>query len=248
MTILIDGAFGGDNPNARDNSPGHWARTKLSPDIDWKFHHIIPWDMLRDTWQALLMCQWWKETEFYMRALGVNVNAFDVQLVTIERLKSKLLTHKDREEIYSKLSWPSWNIVEGPADRDDEGGTDLDIFHYGLTNNERKRMADIHALHDAMSSFLEKFRHQDLENARIQNRYQTESQYDPHTGAPEGVIHTQLKLRHALDKMKSYRNSPLIAFREEMWTVTLKPKKSKKGNFWERKPRYIKAIGPTPSV
>jgi hypothetical protein len=33
MTILIDGAFGGDNPNARDNSPGHWARTKLSPEI-----------------------------------------------------------------------------------------------------------------------------------------------------------------------------------------------------------------------
>ena len=51
-------------------------------------------------------------------------------------------------------------------------------------------MADIHALHDAMSSFLEKFRRQYLENARIQNRYQTESQYDPHASAPEGVIHT----------------------------------------------------------
>ena len=247
MTILIDGAFGGDNPNARDNSPGHY-RTKLSPDIDWKFHHIIPWDMLRDTCKALLMCQWWKETEFYMRALGVNVNAFDVQLVTIERLKSKLLTYKDREEIYSKLSWPSWNIVEGPADRDDEGGTDLDIFHYGLTNNERKRMADIHALHDAMSSFLEKFVARTWKMREFKIDIKLNHNMIHTSAAPEGVIHTQLKLRHALDKMKSYRNSPLIAFREEMWTVTLEPKKSKKGNFWERKPRYIKAIGPTPSV
>lgn len=67
------------------------------------------------------------------------------------------MTQEDCDELYAKLSWPAWNIVEGPADRDDEGGTDLDLFRHGLQGTEPARMQALQRLYDAMEDFLSLF-------------------------------------------------------------------------------------------
>ncbi len=76
MSITKSGSFSGVKPNERDSVPFHWKRTQLVPDISWKYHHIIPWQTLRDTWQALLMCDYWKGCVLYVKVIGVDRPAF----------------------------------------------------------------------------------------------------------------------------------------------------------------------------
>ncbi len=133
MSITKSGSFSGVKPNERDSVPFHWKRTQLVPDISWKYHHIIPWQTLRDTWQALLMCDYWKGYVLYVKVIGVVSWG-----PLISRLMNAQMTQEDCDELYAKLSWPAWNIVEGPADRDDEGGTDLDLFRHGLQGQSRQ--------------------------------------------------------------------------------------------------------------
>ncbi|MEN1501319.1 hypothetical protein AAIH24_33535, partial [Pseudomonas aeruginosa] len=77
------------------------------------------------------MCDYWKGYVLYVKVIGVVSWG-----PLISRLMNAQMTQEDCDELYAKLSWPAWNIVEGPADRDDEGGTDLDLFRHGLQGTE----------------------------------------------------------------------------------------------------------------
>lgn len=236
MTILADGAFAGIKPNERDSSPAGWVRSTLVPDIDWKYHHIIPWEMLRDTWQGLLMCQGWKELAFYVEAVGV-------QRSLVNRLMSRAMTYQDREDLFARLSWPAWNIVEGPADREDEGGTELDIFHHGLIGIETLQMTEINKLHQAMSAFLQHFDRSAMMQARNSNVSAQASTYDPQRGAPENVSSSRDLLMKALRSMTSYKTSRFIPYREDMWMTAVAGRVDSKIAVWTRKPRFKKSNG-----
>jgi len=238
MTIMANGAFGGNYPNERDNSPAGWQRSRLAPDIDWKYHHIISWKTLRDTWQGLLMCQSWKALAFYVKALGID----DVAMVN--RLMSGALSYQDQAELFSRLSWPQWNIVEGPADRDDEGGSDVDLFTHGLIGTEPGRMAAIATLYRAMAGFLAHFSERAMEASRESNRNQLVSQYDPQAGRPAQVGPAIDLLTAALRGMFPYSAETFISYREAMWKTTLAGRVHQKfAQVWLRTPRFKKSDG-----
>lgn len=239
MTILSDGAFAGTSPNERGNSPRDWARSELVPNIKWKYHHVIPWEMQRDTWQALLMCQRWKELTNYVNAIGADGSL-------VKRLQNKTMTFEDRDDLFARLSWPAWNIVEGPADRDDEGGTDLDIFRHGLTSNQVKRMDHIYELHEAMNKFLEPFDRKAMMKGRSSNSGAQASKYRPQAGAPEASLNSIDPLTAALKNMTSYKNSLFIPYCEGMWTITVEGRVNAKIVAWCRTPRFKKYDGMLP--
>jgi len=59
----------------------------------------------------------------------------------------------ERYEIERAVSWPPWNAVEGPRDRSDDPGDQLEIFLYGGADRDRARMRTIEQLYAAMEQF-----------------------------------------------------------------------------------------------
>ncbi|TRL54246.1 hypothetical protein [Pseudomonas aeruginosa] len=236
MSITKSGSFSGVKPNERDSVPFHWKRTQLVPDISWKYHHIIPWQTLRDTWQALLMCDYWKGCVLYVKVIGVVSWG-----PLISRLMNAQMTQEDCDELYAKLSWPAWNIVEGPADRDDEGGTDLDLFRHGLQGTEPARMQALQRLYDAMEDFLSLFNRREFEATRL-------TVYNPRGGAPAVDEAHREALHTALQGMLPYKDQAFIPYRPEMWIVTLEGREHRKYPTWLRTPRYKKADGSPPKA
>jgi hypothetical protein len=210
MTILANGAFAGTSPNQRDGAP-KWARTVLVLYINWKYHHIIAWEMLRDTWQGLLMCMWWLEIGIYIEVIGMRNST-----LVVKSLKDGIMNDGDRQILFNKLSWPAWNIVEGPADRDDEGGSELDIFHHGITGNQKGRMNAINTLYQAMRKFLSYFNRHDMETNRVKNVNALESKNDPKIGTPKNVDNSHNELLEALKGMRPYKTSSIISYCNSM--------------------------------
>jgi hypothetical protein len=61
----------------------------------------------------------------------------------------------ERYEIERAVSWPPWNAVEGPRDRSDDPGDQLEVFRHGVTDRDGARMPAIENFARAMERFLQ---------------------------------------------------------------------------------------------
>lgn len=236
-SILPSGVFGGLDPNKRQNVPSGWTRTKMKPDIDWKYHHVISWDALRDTWQGLLEHQAWDTLEAYMHAVNVK----GASGIRGKLHRGEDLDINEREEVYQKISWPAWNIVEGPADRADEGGNELDLFQHGMPQDHYLRHTQIDLLWKSMSAFLAKLDRPKLKEGREKNKNkhtgpQVNAKYDA------GVNDASARLAIALSKMRAYQEASFIPYIPSMWQVVNPGYVDKNARAaWTTRPTFEKA-------
>jgi len=104
-------------------------------------HHVIPWNLLRDFWNKLQGCNYWKSMAVYGSMLGVAQSTMGT--ATSRMKKSRFGDAIDLDE---KLCWAQWNLVRGPQYRPksnapgEDPGEDLDNMRssYGIeANNQR---------------------------------------------------------------------------------------------------------------
>jgi hypothetical protein len=147
-------------------------------------------------------------------------------------------------ELYTKLSWPTWNIVEGPADRDDEGGTDVDLFEHGLERSAKSRFTSIKLLWHAMSAFLDQLDRPALKARRdaMLNAGPDAPWAGPIGTSPSASSTKALKIQlHQHGKV--FKKVAIIPYREAMWKVTVAGRVHAKYPIWLRTPRFMKADG-----
>lgn len=158
--------------------------------MDW--HHMIPWNTLRDAWSALAASQRWEVIEAWLNLLSVE--DADQRLA---EMKAGTLNTVDAEDLTEKLCWAKWNLVEGPTNgnrTDDPGGEGFDNFS-GLkfSNNVRDRSQTLNMIYST-----------------ARNWRADDTTLSP--AATKGVLAD-------LQKLKSYKNSPIPAFEGPAWAV-----------------------------
>lgn len=139
-----------DVPNTED-----WAHTVARDGrnvIAMTYHHVIPYNVLRDTWTKLIDNGKWDLLKEYMNLLQMKSTYYSALIK-----KSELTKAEDRDEIDLLLSWPKWNLVEGPtgANRSDDPGEGFDEFDGGLTKKEKELMQKIKILYEFMVRITE---------------------------------------------------------------------------------------------
>ena len=131
-----------------------WPKSKAVINLDW--HHIIPHAMMRDCWNALAKSQQLGKCqvalESYLRILKVeNPRAI------VRAMAGGSLSLDEQDLLDSKLCWPGWNIVEGPARRSDDlkNKRTLDAYSSGITLSEWNRQQKLRDLFIALTNFNE---------------------------------------------------------------------------------------------
>ncbi|MCC6426068.1 MAG: hypothetical protein IT435_04535 [Phycisphaerales bacterium] len=194
MAINADGTLSGDG---REGADAPWAHTDVPGAVAGflAWHHMIPWNCLRDTWKKLrspttgqgnalaALDPNWDVLYWYMYLLAVPDPADK-----IKKMKKSQLTTGDQDVIFTKLVWNGWNIVEGPAGqfRTDDPAEDYDLFRVGLSSHERQRAVETQLLFDAMVSYVPP------SESRV--------------------------LQGAIDRTRRYRGGDPIMLKKEMWT------------------------------
>jgi hypothetical protein len=210
-----DGKFTG-SMKKRADKPNHRAQvkteyygqfkssdaTKNDHTLKLAYHHITDWAKLRDVWNKLIddrhfstICIWlyaagfdtrnyYYETEAPQTPFGITraiMDGSDVQKVA------------DADEIHARITWSTWNLVEGPegAIRTGDEGNFHDIFSNcaGLNDDERADLQAADRVYTAMAALN-----------------------------LSGTI--QKERASALSKalLGVNRNAQVIKFREDMWT------------------------------
>src|SRR5690349_16723375 len=146
MSINADGRY-----VASKRDPAPWSHLTPSP-ISLEWHHIIPYARLRDCWEALSANRQLGKCrialESFMRLLRV-----DAPRACLNAIREGTLSLVEQLEIERKLTWPSWNIIEGPKFRTDNPGDRLDFFTSGLTPTEAERQYRIRELYEIVKGF-----------------------------------------------------------------------------------------------
>lgn len=145
------------------NAKGHYNESPQRPPAPWQsspadvnlnWHHVIPFAMMRDVWQALVMHPDLGKCKValisYMRLIGITTPRQYLKM-----MEEGQLPFDQQEELDRRLAWIPWNIVEGPAYRvdDPKTNTSLDEFTAGLTITEWKRHQRIRELFIAFKNF-----------------------------------------------------------------------------------------------
>ena len=244
MPIDDHGFFAG----GRSSAPATWRSDDRPPgNISRAFHHVIPLRDLSDTWQGLRRGlrpgqrgPFFWAIDKYMSMLGVAGNRQKKieQMMKDEGFVDQLYV---KEDISSKLDWPAWDIVEGPANRADDPGSGFDQFLYGMTPEEKMRQSDIHLLYEAMDAFLRRYRSLEaypypLSDPRSKG-YTDAERNDPDYRRlvealvrPMGFIGTK------------YSRAGYIPYKASMWKAVEKRTVSPTNReAWEREPRFRKA-------
>jgi len=166
----------------------------LNYEIPMDWHHIIPWRVLRNGWDALATSNRWEVlTEW------VNLwNIINVPTV-INSMQNGNLGAPDNAIMWDKLCWAKWNLVEGPTNGnrtpgDDPGSDGLDAFEgIGMPNNVRNRSLILKSIYTQMQNWT-------MITANI----------------------TALQTKNLLNdfkKMREYKNSPISMFDPKVWKL-----------------------------
>ena len=120
--------------------------------MDW--HHMIPWNTLRDGWSALATSGRWEVlTEWVELWQLPNVPQI------IRDMQQGNLGAPRNGQMWDKLCWSEWNLVEGPtngnrASGDDPGGTGFDAFESArMPNNIRGRSQILKSIYTQMRNW-----------------------------------------------------------------------------------------------
>lgn len=180
--------------NTRDNNK-IWVRDRPVPlnyEIPMDWHHMIPWNVLRDSWSALATSARWEVLEAWLGLLSVN--DADQRLA---EMKAGTLGPVDAQDITEKLCWARWNLVEGPYNgnrTDDPGGDGFDDFAYlAMSSNVRARAQVLKSIYTTVKDWT----------------------YNDATLTKTGTK----GLLADLGKVKAYKQSPIAMFEGKAWSL-----------------------------
>lgn len=211
MSINCRGEF----RESSERPPAPWKPSKVPINLSW--HHIIPNSMMRDSWQALIVnrdqgkCR--VALESYMRLTRIDQPRDWLKCIMRDQLSFEQQLELDR-----KLTWPNWNIVEGPYYRSDDpkDQRSLDEFTSGLTRSEWNRQKRIKDLFTALQIF---------------NRATGGGKFSE--DAATGVASVMNNVERTL------LSGDIIFFRAEMWTESNSPVSNSIQNkgvkYWRKK-------------
>jgi hypothetical protein len=186
-------------------APQSWVRTEWgTPPVQMTWHHVIPYSVLRDCWNALANHQRTNSKarvslQIYMRLLGFEHASAKA---LIKAMADGALGSGAQERIETAVAYPPWDIVEGPRNRVDDPGDDFDEYSAGLSATEQSRHEKLHSLFNGL---------------KILNR------------ATEGVgeLDDRMFVKVANDMFVVERNlqnaKQFIKFRESMWRMIEPP-------------------------
>ena len=122
-----------------------------STPMDW--HHMVPWNALRDGWSALASSGRWETITPWLVLLGVD----DVA-TRVDEMTNNNLAMPHTQAIWEKLCWAKWNLVEGPNNTyrtDDPGGDAVDSFGgINMTSSLRARSAAASSVYNKIGNWL----------------------------------------------------------------------------------------------
>jgi hypothetical protein len=150
MSIDGRGLYTGSAKSKNERPPALWKSSTADINLSW--HHVIPHAILQDCWQTLAhgkqldKCK--VALESFMRLLKV-----DSPRQWLRAMESNALSFDQQMELDTRISWPAWNIIEGPARRRDDPNDGLDEFTFGLTAPEFERQKKLKKLFLAVQGF-----------------------------------------------------------------------------------------------
>jgi len=154
----------------------HTVYNHNGANLDMAWHHVIPWDTLRNFWNKILLLNhdpdayFWKDKSQKKRSPNLNeVKIYGKILIEylkylkfanpqsiVDRMKSNNFKGEAKDEFLQKIIWQKWNIVEGPKGdlrSDDPGSSQIDKFKTGLDEKEQGCHTALQALYDKMKDF-----------------------------------------------------------------------------------------------
>jgi hypothetical protein len=189
----------------RPAAPLSWVRSEWgTPPVTMTWHHVIPYSVLRDCWNALANHQRKNSKakvslQIYMRLLGFDHARAKV---LIQAMADGVLGSAAQEQIETAVAYPPWDIVEGPAKRSDDPEDDFDEYSAGLSATEQNRHEKLQSLFHGLKVF---------------NR----------ASAAVGEIDDQVFVKVANDMFVVERNlqnaEQVIKFRQSMWQMIEPP-------------------------
>jgi hypothetical protein len=136
--------------NTRNNTK-LWKIDRPIPilyDTPFEWHHMIPWNMLRDGWSVLATAQRWETLTVWIGTLNVANPAG-----LISAMKVGALTGAQAGPLIDAICWAKWNLVEGPMHRTDDPGALFDKFATrAASNNLRSRSQTLNLIFTALSN------------------------------------------------------------------------------------------------
>lgn len=216
MVMNSQGMFTGAKPHDRATRPATMQHgpAQTTPEITLKFHHMISWDCLRDVWQGLIEHQRWDGIEAFLNATGVP----GAQTARAALQSGGTLDAATDAIALEKVSWPAWNIVQGPGNRADEGGSDVDLFVHGVPDIFKERMTLVDLLWIEMKAFLGKLDRPKMAKRREATKTDAaapvvqQSDSGPVNDAAAGVT-------RALIKVSKLREASYVPYVHSMWQV-----------------------------
>ena len=156
--------------------PQWWG--EAGPGMRW--HHVIPYSLLRDVWNRLVRQQIETELPAAKRTIRRYLVLLDPALSTdrtvgldklINRMRAENtekainsrhhhlepLNREETDRLREAAAWPMWNAVAGwraQIRSDDPGGVYYERFRAGLTEMEILRMRAIRELFDQLQTFV----------------------------------------------------------------------------------------------
>jgi hypothetical protein len=236
MSMCKNGMFGGQDPNKRASNPDGWVHVVTQPAIEFKFHHVISWDCLRDTWQALLEYGQWNALEAFIHAVGVT---------GASAIRGKLRRDEDLDQVtldmlFEKISWPGWNIVQGPGNRSDEGGREIDLFYDGMEAIDKERHSTLGLLWIAMEKFLDRVDRTAMRKRREEAR--GSDRPDVVTADYDAEVYdAAARLGQAFGRMAKFKTASYIPYTHSMWdTVSAGAVNKQATGLWDAVPQFRK--------
>jgi hypothetical protein len=145
-------------PKKRVPAPLAWKRTSFGrPEVPMTWHHVIPRASLRHSWNTLARHQTKSDKaqlalHTYMRLLGFDHAGAKRLLAAMARAGLSL---EDQERVEVAVTYPAWDVVEGPENRSENPTNHFDEYSAGLTPGELSRQEKLKQLFCGLQIFNE---------------------------------------------------------------------------------------------
>jgi hypothetical protein len=134
---------------------------------EYTWHHGVPFNTLRDSWNSLITLVWLLGDGKSDAVKAAKASAREVMELMLNGISGctiakaadqamKINDEEDFDEIHAAISWPPWDLVDGPKEskRIDDPGEFFDKFAAGLDDNEKALHAKLEELYDEEQSFI----------------------------------------------------------------------------------------------
>jgi len=151
MSVNSKGELTG-KPSDRARVP--WKSSDVTIDgkpVAMGFHHVVPFAKVFHCWNFLAFnvgvnkCPPVMET--FLRLVGAPAKEWR------KAIQEGILADDQQADLEIKLTYPGWNIIEGPKARSDDPADSFDEYTHGITIAEANRQARLRDLHQELRQY-----------------------------------------------------------------------------------------------